>query len=319
MNTATHPEIIGLDVSRDWLDIHCLGDGHQFRLPNTDDGHSDLEEIAVGRNALVCFEAAGGQEWRLWASLEAAGIEARQLPPAQAEAFGRSRGTLAKTDRIDAELIARFMAFRPEAGRRLPRGKLRDLRTLTAKRKQLVEMRKSARQQTKANLKNGTTDQVEDLTEELLELLERQIAEAEERIKSLVANDAVLAETAALLRSVPGIGLVACALLIAEMPELGQITGEQAAVPAGLAPIARDSGRMRGKRMIGGGRRALRQVLYQAALVASYHNTDLKVFADRLRKEGKPHKVVAAAVARKLVVIANALCKSRQPWAAQTE
>ena len=178
-------------------------------------------------------------------------------------------------------------------------------------------MRKSARQQTKANLKNGTADQVEDLTDELLELLERRTEEVEGRIQSLVANDAVLAETAALLQSVPGIGLVACAMLIAEMPELGQITGEQAAALAGLAPIARDSGRMRGKRMIGGGRRALRQVLYQAALVASYHNTDLKVFADRLRKEGKPHKVIAAAVARKLVVIANALCKSRQPWAAQ--
>ena len=137
-------------------------------------------------------------------------------------------------------------------------------------------------------LKNGTADQVEDLTEELLDLLERQIAEVEERIKSLVANDAVLSETAALLRSVPGIGPVACAMPVTEMPELGQITGEQAAALVGLAPIARDSGRTRGKRSIGGGRRALRQVLYQAALVASYHNTDLKAFADRLRGRAVP-------------------------------
>ena len=118
MNTVSHPEIIGLDVSRDWLDIHCLSDDRRLRLPNTDEGHSKLEEIAAGREALVCFEAAGGHEWRLWASLAAAGVEARQLAPAQVKAFGRSRGTLAKTDRIDAELIARFMAFRPEAGRR---------------------------------------------------------------------------------------------------------------------------------------------------------------------------------------------------------
>ena len=111
---------------------------------------------------------------------------------------------------------------------------------------------------------------------------------------------------------------MACAMPVAEMPELGRISGEQAATLAGLAPIARDSGQMRGKRMIGGGRRALRQVLHQAALVASIHNKDLKLFANRLRKEGKPHKLVAAAVARKLVVIANALCKSRQLWAAQT-
>ena len=318
MNTVAHPEIIGIDVSRDWLDIHCLSDDRRLRLPNTDEGHSKLEAVAGDREALVCFEATGGHEWRLWERLEAAGIEARQLAPAQAEAFGRSQGTLAKTDRIDAELIARFMAFRPEAGRRLPSGRLRDLRALTTKRKQLVEMRKSARQQAKADLRNGAAESVEDLTGELLELLERQISEVEERIAGLLANDAVLAETAAILRSVPGIGPVACAMPVAEMPELGRISGEQAAALAGLAPIARDSGQMRGKRMIGGGRRALRQVLHQAALVASIRNTDLKLFADRLRKEGKPHKAVAAAVARKLVVIANALCKSRQPWAAQS-
>ena len=317
MNILSHPEIIGLDVSRDWLDLHCLSDGHQLQLPNTGEGHSELAKFAGDREALVCFEATGGHEWRLWERLEAAGIEARQLAPAQAEAFGRSRGTLAKTDRIDAELIACFMAFRPEAGGRLPSGKLRDLRAPATKRKQLVEMRKSARQQIKANLRNGTAEPVEDLTDELLELLERQIAEVEERIRSLLANDAVLAETAAVLRSVPGIGLVACAMPVAEMPELGQISGEQAAALAGLAPVARDSGQMRGKRTIGGGRLALRCVLHQAALVASIHNTDLKVFAGRLRKEGKPHKVVVTAVARKLVVIANALCKSRESWAAK--
>ena len=318
MNAVAHPEIIGIDVSRDWLDLHCVSDGRRLRLRNTDDGHSELAKIAGDREVLVCFEAAGGHEWRLWASLEAAGTEARQLAPAQAEAFGRSQGTLAKTDRIDAELIARFMAFRPEAGRRLPSGKLRDPGAPATKRRQLVEIRKSSRHQAKANLKNGTSDQVEDLSNELLDLLERQIAEVEERIGSLLANEAVLAETAAILRSVPGTGPVACAMPVAEMPELGRISGEQAAALAGLAPITRDSGQMRGKRMIGGGRRALRQVLHQAALVASIRNTDLKLFADRLRKEGKPHKVVVTAVARKLVVIANALCKSRESWAAQT-
>ena len=142
MSTLSHLEIIGLDVSCDWLDLHCLSDGRQLRLRNTDEGHSELAKIAGDREALVCFEATGGHEWRLWASLEAAGIDARQLAPAQVKAFGKSRGTSAKTDRIDAELIARFMAFRPEAGRRLPSGKLRDLRALSAKRRQLVEMRK---------------------------------------------------------------------------------------------------------------------------------------------------------------------------------
>ena len=243
-----------LGISRNKAERRDRAHARRLRLPNTDEGHSKLEEIAAGREALVCFEATGGHEWRLWASMAAAGIEARQLAPAQAEAFGRSRGTLAKTDRIDAELIARFMAFRPEAGRRLPSGKLRDLRAPATKRKQLVEMRKSARQQAKANLKNGTAEPVEDLSGELLELLERQVAEVEERIGSLLANDAVLAETAAVLRSIPGTGPVVCAMPVAEMPELGRISGEQAAALAGLAPVARDSGQMRGKRMIGGRR-----------------------------------------------------------------
>ena len=123
----------------------------------------------------------------------------------------------------------------------------------------------------------------------------RKRKDLEQRIKACLDSDGALAETVAVLRSVPGIGLVACAMPVAEMPELGRISGEQAAALAGLAPVARDSGQMHGKRMIGGGRRALRCVLHQAALVASIRNKDLKVFADRLRKEGKPHKVVAAA------------------------
>ena len=220
----------------------------------------------------------------------------------------------AATDRIDAELIARFMAFRPEAGRRLPRETLRGLRALSAKRRQFVDMRKRHALHCKAGEKTGAACEFEDIDAELREVPDRRIKDLEQRIKIQIDSDEALAETVAVLRSVPGIGLVACAMLIAEMPELGQISGEQAAALAGLAPVARDSGQMRGKRMIGGGRMALRCVLYQAALVASIHNKDLKVFADRLRKEGKPHKLVVTAVARKLVVIANALCKSRQPW-----
>ena len=240
----------------------------------------------LGQDRFGLLRSRGGHEWRLWERLEAAGIDARQLPPAQIKSFGKSRGTLAKTDRIDAELIARFMAFRPEAGRRLPSGKLRDLRAPATKRRQLVDMRKRHALHCKADQKTGAACEFEDIDADLREVLDRRIKDLEQRIKTCLDSDGALSETAAVLRSVPGIGLVACAM-----------------------PVARDSGQMRGKRMIGGGRRALRCVLYQAALVASIHNADLKVFADRLRKEGKPHK---------LVVIANALCKSRQPWMPQT-
>lgn len=317
MDTLPQSTIIGIDVSRDWLDVHCLPDNQRLRLPNTDEGHDRLSEMALSHSALVCFEATGGQEWRLWAALDVAGIATRQLPPAQIRAFAASRGTRAKTDRIDAELIARFMAFRPEAGRALPHRKLRLLRALTSKRGQLVETRKRILAQIKAHGKLGTAEMFEAMDDKLKNLLDHQITELEARIEQIIATDESLATTAGILRSIPGIGPVASTMLIAEMPELGQITGEQAAALTGLAPIAHDSGAMRGKRAIGGGRRSLRHVMFQAALVASYHNPVLKIFADRLRAAGKPHKVIIVAVARKLVTIVNALCKSQQKWAIQ--
>lgn len=317
MNTVSRDRIIGIDVSRDWLDIYCLPEGKHARLPNKVEGHKQVAQLAREPGALVCFEATGGQEWRLWSALDAAGIATRQLPPAQIKAFAASRGTRAKTDRIDAELIARFMAFRPDSGRMLPHEKIRFLRALTSKRGQLVETRKRLLTQIKAHGKLELPDMFDAMDAELKDLLDRQIAELNVRIEQTMASDDDLAAIAGVLRSVPGIGPVASTMLIAEMPELGQLSGEQAAALAGLAPIAHDSGSMRGKRAIGGGRRQLRHVMFQAALVASHHNPILKTFADRLRAAGKPHKVVITAVARKLVTIANALCKNRQKWADQ--
>ncbi len=115
MEKITHKPIIGIDVSRDWLDVHCLADGQRLRVQNTSAGHARLIDLAKPVAAQLCFKATGGQEWKLWAALDAARIETRQLPPAQIKAFAASRGTQAKTDRIDAELIARFMVFRPDA------------------------------------------------------------------------------------------------------------------------------------------------------------------------------------------------------------
>jgi transposase len=154
---------------------------------------------------------------------------------------------------------------------------------------------------------------------EMKDLLDQQIAGLDAQIEQTVTLDEELATTADILRSVPEIGPVASTMLIAEMPELGQITGEQAAALTGLAPIAHDSGAMRGKRAIGGGRRLLRHVMFQAALVASHHNPILKTFADRLRAAGKSHKVVITAFTRKLVTIVNTLIKSGQKWSIQTD
>lgn len=318
MDKLSHGRIIGIDVSRDWLDLHCLPDGHRVRVPNAPVGHAAVADFAKDRDAVVCFESTGGQEWQLWAALEVEGVTARQVPPAQVKAFAQSRGTRAKTDQIDAELIARFFAFRPEAGRRLPAEKLRLLRALTSKRAQLVEMRKRHLAQIRAHQKLGTAGMFEDIDSELKQRIDGLIKELQDRITRAIASDDHLSEIAFVLRSIPGIGPVASTTLIAEMPEIGTITGEEAAALTGLAPVAHDSGTLRGKRAIAGGRRALRHVMFQAALVAAHHNPSLKSFAERLRKTGKPHKVIITAVARKLVTIANALCKSRQKWTATT-
>src|SRR6056297_339168 len=125
MDNLSHGRVIGIDVSRDWLDLHYLPDGFRRRIRNSPEGHAMVVDLARERDAIVCFESTGGQEWRLWARLDAEGIIARQVPPAQVKAFAQSRGTRAKTDRIDAELIALFFVFRPDAGRSLPTEKLR--------------------------------------------------------------------------------------------------------------------------------------------------------------------------------------------------
>ena len=172
--------------------------------------------------------------------------------------------------------------------------------------------------QIRAHQKLGTAAMFEDVDTELKQRIDSLIKELEDRITRAIASDDRLSEMAIVLRSIPGIGPVASAMLIAEMPEIGTITGEEAAALTGLVPVAHDSGTLRGKRAIAGGRRALRHVMFQAALVAAHHNPSLRNFADRLRRAGRPHKVIITAVARKLVTIANALCKNRQKWAAPT-
>lgn len=246
-----------------------------------------------------------------------AGIEARQLPPAQIKAFAMSRGTRAKTDRIDAELIARFIMFRPEAGRALPGENLRVLRTLTMRRAQIVEMRKRLAAQMSARRKQGFPADIEDLDDALKAMLDAQISDLERRFECAIASEQTSATKAGLLRSIPGIGPVSAAMLVAEMPELGRMTAGEAAAMAGLAPVPHDSGVMRGRQAVAGGRRALRQVLYQAALAAACHNSVPKPLAKRLTGRGKPRKVVIIAIARRLVTIANAILQTDETWRPQ--
>ncbi len=272
MDNLSHGRVIGIDVSRAWLDLHRLADGHRCSVPNALASHVIVAAFARERDAVVCFESAGGQEWRLWAVLEAEGVAARQVPAVQVKAFAQSRGTRAKTDRIDAELIARFFVFGPAADRSLPAEKLRLLRALTSKRAQLVKMRKRLLVQIRAHQKLGIGVLFEGVDTELKQRIDSLIKDLEDRITQAIASDDHLSEMAIVLRSIPGIGPVASTMLIGEMPEIGTITGEEDAALTGLAPVVHDSGTLRGKRAIVGGRRAPRHVMFQAALVAAHHN-----------------------------------------------
>lgn len=196
----------------------------------------------------------------------------------------------------------------------MPHENLRILRALTTRRAQIVNMRKRLSAQIYAREKQGVAGDFQELDGTLNAVLDGQISEIERRIEQVIIQEETLAKKARLLRSIPGIGPVSAAMLIAEMPELGRMTAGEAAAMTGLAPVPRDSGTMRGKRVIAGGRRSLRQVLFQAALAAARHNPLLKPLAKRLKERGKPHKLIIIAIARKLVVTANALLKTATPW-----
>ncbi|RWY37644.1 IS110 family transposase [Falsigemmobacter intermedius] len=306
--------VIGIDVSRDWLDFHSLFDGKRGRFRNTDLGHAQLATLAKGYGATVCFEATGGMEWPLWAHLEAQGVAAFQVPPAQVKWFTKAFGMRAKTDQMDAEMIARFFVFRPTSGRRLPAQKLRDLRALNSKRIQLVDLRRRHLVMMKGQKRQGIDEMFSAQDKDLLALLAAQVRQVEQRISQVIASDQLLARRADLLQSVPGLGDVTTAMLISELPELGEISVEQAAALAGLAPMANESGAFKGKRSIRGGRQTLRHILYQAALVASRFNPRMKLVAQKMKAAGKPHKVVIIAVARKLLGIVASMCKYDRKW-----
>jgi len=302
---------VGLDVGKHEICVFRHDLGGPFTLPNAEKGHADLvRTLGDPAGQIIALEPTGGCEWAVWEALELAGFDVRQVSAAHVRSFARSLGNLAKTDPLDARLIARFIQFRPRAGRRLPLGILRDLNVLTTKRRQLVASRKTLTCQ----MKQRGSAAVDDLDQAHLALLNRQILGLDARITRLLRSDEALARRAEILRSIPGIGPVLTAALIGQMPELGALGEKQVAALAGLAPMNNDSGKYAGKRRIKGGRTWLRHLLYQAALVASTHNPTLAPFAKRLKEKGKPHKLVLIAVARKLIIIANALLAKNVVW-----
>lgn len=263
--------------------------------------------MAVG-NVFVVFEATGIYDRELTSQLHEAGIRFARVNPARARDFARASGRLAKTDAIDARMLAAFARTMAPAADPAADPARNSLALLAKRRDQLVHMRAQEKNRRSESADHTT---IESITR-LLDFLTEEIKAIELKIKTLISKTPQIAEQARLMRSAPGIGPVACMQLIAQMPELGRLAPKQLAALAGLAPFNVDSGKHRGKRLIGGGRKRVRDALYMAALNAVRRNGILKTFYQRLRTAGKPAKLALIAVARKLLTILNAMLRDRK-------
>jgi transposase len=303
--------IIGIDVSKDRLDVAVRPSGEVFAIERNPVG---LEQLTLRLGALspnlVALEATGGFETVVAAALAAARLPVVVVNPAQIRAFAKAVGQRAKTDPIDAGIIAHFAeATRPEP-RPLPDEATQLLADLVARRRQILEMMVAERQREK----RVTVPHLRESITRLLKALERELTSVDTDIHDAVRGSPAWREKENLLASVPGVGPTIARTLIAELPELGQLSRRQVAALAGLAPFTRQSGQWRGRSFIGGGRTTVRTALFMGAMVAKRHNPVLKVFFDRLVAAGKPKMVALIAVARKLLTMLNAILRDRKPW-----
>lgn len=303
--------IVGIDVSKDRLDVALRPGGEAFVIERNASGLERL--IARLREQppyLVALEATGGFETIVAAALAGAQLPVVVVNPAQVRAFARALGQRAKTDPIDAAVIAHFAeATRPQP-RPLPDEATQLLADLVARRRQIVEMM-AAEGQRERRL---TNKRLKKSIARLRKVMEAELAALDQEINDQVRGSPVWAEKEDLLASVPGIGPVIARTLMAELPELGTLGRKQIAALAGLAPFTRQSGRWRGKSFIGGGRTVVRTALFMGAMVARRHNPTLKVFFERLVAAGKPRMVALIAVARKLLTILNAILRDNRSW-----
>lgn len=299
---------VGVDISKDWLDAHRLTDGAARRFANTPSGRRSL--LAFAGDAAIAFEPSGAYHKALEQDLAAASAPAIKINPFQVRRFAEAAGTRAKTDPIDARVLAR-MASALDLEQTPPASEnMLVLKELRVARQALVKDRTAA----KNRAKTQTHALLERQAAERLRQIEAQLTDLDAEIAALIDADPELAARRDILTSIPGISAVTAAALLIEAPELGALDSAQAASLSGLAPMNNDSGKRKGRARIRGGRAHLRRALYMPALVAARFNPDLKAFFDRLRAAGKPPKVAIAAVMRKLVVLANALLKKRRKW-----
>lgn len=301
---------VGIDVAKATLDVSVSGDPDVWQVLNADPDMDALcTRLSALRPTLIVLEATGSYELRAAAALGAAGLPVAVVNPRQVRSYARSIGQLAKTDRIDARVLARFAeAVHPEV-RPLPDADTRSLDALVTRRRQLVGMQ-VAEQTRLATAPAVTRKQIK----AHLGWLRRQLAQLDSDIAGTVRRSPLFRAKDDLLQSVPGVGSATSRTLLALLPELGTLDHKQIAALVGVAPFNQDSGTLRGKRRIWGGRARVRTALYMAALVGSRHNATLKNLYDRLRAAGKPPKVALVACMRKLIIILNAIVRDGRPW-----
>lgn len=303
---------IGIDISKDHLDIHRLRDALSMRVDNTKTGHKQLVNwLQVDMPVRVVFEATGSYHRKLERALATAGICYAKVNPRRARRFAEAIGSLAKTDRVDAMMLARFGATLKPDATMIKSQALEALGELLTARTALVKDRTAARNRqhnlSSALLKLQATRR--------LKQIEADIIAIDTECRKLVQADETLRNRLAILISIKGIGATTAMTLLAQMPELGSMDKRQVASLAGLAPVTRQSGKWRGKSFIHGGRQTVRQALYMPALVAIRFNAELKAKYQTLTDDGKPHKVAITAIMRKLITIANALIRDQRKWA----
>jgi len=308
---GTNQVWIGIDVAKATLDLHLLPTGQAHTLPNTTAGHEQLRKLLPGpANCLIVLEATGGYEREVVADLADAGFRVAVINPKRARDFAKALGLVAKTDRIDARVLARFAEMvQPAPVEKTPE-KQAEIQQLVARRRQLIDLR--TQESNRADVAHAKA--AKKSIQAVLTTIVRQIHDIEGAIEALVEADDDWRHKAQLIESVPGLGGVTATTVIADVPELGKLNRQQISALVGLAPYNNDSGPRKGKRSIAGGRKSVRSVLYMAAMAAKRFNPVIKAFAQRLAQHGKPHKVIVTACMRKLLVILNSIIKSDRPW-----
>lgn len=303
---------VGIDIAKAQVDVFVRGSGASRRFAREEELSQLTKWLADLDPTLIAMEATGGFEAIVAAALAAAGLRVAVVNPRQVRDFAKATGRLAKTDKLDAEVLAHFAeAVRPEV-RALPDAATSELEALVLRRRQLVEMTTSERN------RRGTTRSVamKENIDKHIEWLKKQLDDLDEDITKRVRESPVWREKDDLLQSVPGVGRVVSSTLLTSLPELGKLDRKSLAALVGVAPLNHDSGTMRGKRRIWGGRNDVRAVLYMAAVVGARWNPALRALYTRLLEAGKPKKVALVACMRKLLVILNAMMKSGRSWQA---